>query len=244
MATNTDDGPDVEEDARPMFSVATSPPSGSNANANTNQVVVHNNNNNLATTTTTNNATTPSSATNIFAARNRSGSLSSPGSRGSLQKTTPPSFTRGSPLKQSPSTPSRGPTPCPFGTSPGSPFEGPVVFEPPELTEETLLPAVHNETANKLAYILSLVDCVTDVAKIRAAPISYLTICNNNYHDGCDNNGKTTSGNVTNGNATTNGDTVNNAINNNQNETLKSNSTTTTANANFPSHQLCALSGT
>ena len=219
MATNTDDGIAMELDNAanfpPMFSVGTSPPSAGSGNVNNNQVVVYNNNNNNPP-------------------RSRSGSLSSPG-RGSLRRT--PSLTGASPMAQSPSTPGGVPPPCPFGTSPST-MEGPILFEAPDLPEETLLPAAHNETMSKLTYILSLVDCVIDVAKTRATPISYLTICNNNNINDNDRGPvlKNRNSNVANNNE------VINALNNN-NQNGKSQSTTNTTTSSFPTHQLCTLSG-
>jgi len=39
-------------------------------------------------------------------------------------------------------------------------------FEPPQLTEETLLEKEHNQTLAKLNFVLALVDCVLDLAKV------------------------------------------------------------------------------
>ena len=209
MATNTEDQLDnAFSKLPPMFSVGTSPPTTNNNN---HQVVVYNNNN----------------------SRPQSGSLPSPG-RPQTRRAL--SVTGASPMAQSPSTPNGAPA-CPFGTSPST-MEGPIVFEAPELPEETLLPAAHNEIMSKLTYILSLVDCVVDVAKTRATPISYLTLCNNNINDnqqraslknrGCDN--------------VANNNEVNHGLNNNQKKQSATNSTTTDT-SNFPTHQLCSLSG-
>lgn len=47
-------------------------------------------------------------------------------------------------------------------------------FEPPQLTEETLLEKEHNQTLAKLNFVLALVDCIIDLAKSKGAPLSKL----------------------------------------------------------------------
>lgn len=47
-------------------------------------------------------------------------------------------------------------------------------FEPPQLTEETLLEKEHNQTLAKLNYVLALVDCILELAKTRGTPFSKL----------------------------------------------------------------------
>lgn len=44
-------------------------------------------------------------------------------------------------------------------------------FEPPQLTEETLLEKEHNQTLAKLNFVLALVDCVLDLAKTKNLPV-------------------------------------------------------------------------
>ncbi|CAL4075490.1 unnamed protein product [Meganyctiphanes norvegica] len=48
-------------------------------------------------------------------------------------------------------------------------------FYAPPLNQETLMEREHNETLAKLNFMLALVDCVLELAKSRAAPISALT---------------------------------------------------------------------
>lgn len=45
-------------------------------------------------------------------------------------------------------------------------------FEPPQLTEETLLEKEHNQTLAKLNFVLALVDCILDLAKSKGAPFA------------------------------------------------------------------------
>lgn len=45
-------------------------------------------------------------------------------------------------------------------------------FEPPQLTEETLLEKEHNQTLAKLNFVLALVDCILDLAKSKGAPFN------------------------------------------------------------------------
>ena len=212
MGTNTEDELDnAFSKLPPMFSVGTSPPTTSNNQNNNHQVVVYNNNNN---------------------SRPSSGAIPSPNRPQSRR------ISGASPMAQSPSTPNGAPS-CPFGTSPST-MEGPIVFEAPELPVETLLPAAHNETMSKLTYIQSLVDCVIDVAKTRATPISYLTLCNNNIND---NQQRSSLKNKSCDNVANNNE-VNHTLNNNQTgkKQFTTNSTTTDTST-FPTHQLCTLSG-
>ena len=51
----------------------------------------------------------------------------------------------------------------------------PVMFEAPELPEETLLDREHNETLAKLNFVLALVDCILELAQSKASPLSVLT---------------------------------------------------------------------
>ena len=51
----------------------------------------------------------------------------------------------------------------------------PVMFEAPELPEETLLDREHNETLAKLNFVLALVDCILELAETKASPLSVLT---------------------------------------------------------------------
>ncbi|XP_071447050.1 serine/threonine-protein kinase unc-51 isoform X5 [Hetaerina americana] len=62
----------------------------------------------------------------------------------------------------------------PFGSSPSA-LEGPLMFVAPELPEETLLEREHNETLAKLNFVLALVDCIVELAKSRANPLTALT---------------------------------------------------------------------
>lgn len=45
-------------------------------------------------------------------------------------------------------------------------------FEPPQLTEETLLEKEHNQTLAKLNFVLALVDCILELAKSKGAPFA------------------------------------------------------------------------
>jgi serine/threonine-protein kinase ULK/ATG1 len=45
-------------------------------------------------------------------------------------------------------------------------------FEPPQLTEETLLEKEHNQALAKLNFVLALVECILELAKIKGAPFS------------------------------------------------------------------------
>jgi len=47
-------------------------------------------------------------------------------------------------------------------------------FEPPQLTEETLLEKEHNQTLAKLNFVLALVDCIIELAKSKGTPFSKL----------------------------------------------------------------------
>lgn len=51
-------------------------------------------------------------------------------------------------------------------------FDGPVLFDAPELVEETLMNKEHNETVLKLDFVLALVECVVDLAKSRSSPLT------------------------------------------------------------------------
>ncbi|CAG7817255.1 unnamed protein product [Allacma fusca] len=45
-------------------------------------------------------------------------------------------------------------------------------FEPPQLTEETLLEKDHNQTLAKLNFVLALVDCILELAKSKGTPLT------------------------------------------------------------------------
>ncbi|ODN00281.1 Serine/threonine-protein kinase ULK2 [Orchesella cincta] len=56
-------------------------------------------------------------------------------------------------------------------------------FEPPQLTEETLLEKEHNQTLAKLNFVLALVDCILDLAKSKGAPFSKIQESNTLRND-------------------------------------------------------------
>ena len=45
-------------------------------------------------------------------------------------------------------------------------------FEPPQLTEETLLEKEHNQALAKLNFVLALVECILELAKLKGAPFA------------------------------------------------------------------------
>ncbi|XP_065561885.1 serine/threonine-protein kinase ULK2-like isoform X2 [Artemia franciscana] len=59
-----------------------------------------------------------------------------------------------------------------LGSSPSNDMSGPIVFVAPELQEETLLEAEHNETLAKLQFVLALVECIIDLAKTLSSPLA------------------------------------------------------------------------
>lgn len=51
-------------------------------------------------------------------------------------------------------------------------MEGPISFTAPELAEEVLMEKEHNETVNKLNFVLALVECIIELAHSRSSPLS------------------------------------------------------------------------
>lgn len=75
------------------------------------------------------------------------------------------------------------PTHLSFGQSPyGNPFSTSpheaVVFEAPELPEETLLDREHNEILAKLNFVKALVDCIIELAESKTNPLTIFTDSN------------------------------------------------------------------
>lgn len=65
---------------------------------------------------------------------------------------------------------------CPQSPTPSSqPPNEQMMFEAPELPEETLLDREHNETLAKLNFVLALVDCILELAESKGSPLSVLT---------------------------------------------------------------------
>lgn len=51
-------------------------------------------------------------------------------------------------------------------------MEGPITFVAPELAEETLMDENHNAIMAKLNFVLDLVECIIELARVRAAPLN------------------------------------------------------------------------
>ncbi len=91
------------------------------------------------------------------------------------------------PHRHSPSTQARPYHCCfyPYNTPYGNPLSPPshkpqpqheqIVFQAPDLPEETLLDREHNETLAKLNFVLALVDCILELAETKMSPLSILT---------------------------------------------------------------------
>ncbi|KAK3591533.1 hypothetical protein CHS0354_031645 [Potamilus streckersoni] len=54
-------------------------------------------------------------------------------------------------------------------------MEGPITFIAPELTEETLMDDAHNMTMAKLNFVLDLVECIIELARIKGAKVKTFT---------------------------------------------------------------------
>lgn len=65
------------------------------------------------------------------------------------------------------------PISVPFASPPD--FDDGIHFVPPELPAETLLDKEHNEILAKLNFVLTLVECIMNIAETRASPIKILT---------------------------------------------------------------------
>ncbi|XP_013383229.1 serine/threonine-protein kinase ULK2 isoform X2 [Lingula anatina] len=63
------------------------------------------------------------------------------------------------------------PNSLPYAQSPPN-MEGPILFEAPELAEETLMDSEHNETVAKLTFVLALVETIIELAQKRSTPLT------------------------------------------------------------------------
>ncbi|XP_041349948.1 serine/threonine-protein kinase unc-51-like [Gigantopelta aegis] len=90
---------------------------------------------------------------------------------GSLERERSSSF-----LKRTSSTfmESSPPTSQMYAQSPPN-MEGPVTFIAPELSEDTLMNEEHNEIMGKLSFVLDLVECIMELARVRGAALSTFT---------------------------------------------------------------------
>ncbi len=91
------------------------------------------------------------------------------------------------PHRHSPSTQARPYHCCfyPYNTPYGNTLSSPshksqpqheqIVFQAPDLPEETLLDREHNETLAKLNFVLALVECILELAETKMSPFSILT---------------------------------------------------------------------
>ncbi|KAL4223474.1 Serine/threonine-protein kinase ulk2 [Mactra antiquata] len=108
-----------------------------------------------------------------FGSRERINSGSSDKSERSTTTTTPGGGGGGY-VRRGQSTEASPPPAVLYAQSPSN-MEGPITFVAPELSEETLMDDNHNAILAKLNFALDLVECILEVAKSRAGPLTSLS---------------------------------------------------------------------